>query len=379
MTNLGISVKDSPQNTLVLVTRLDNGEPVAGATVTIRTLDNKRLLGGKTDATASQSRRTRMRLRAAGKSARRPARTATREEQQEEESMVRTPRQLKFIVTAEKDGDVAYVASNWNEGILRGSSTSNFDLGERTPLLRGTVFTDRGVYKLGEEVHFKAVLRSDTPQGMQLLPAGNRSRHHRQRQSSGRMSISGPSPPTSGAPRNGRFTCRRKAHSEPIDHRLGERPATRDRGEFLVAAYRRPDFRVDLALSASEPVAGNKLQGTVTARYLFGAPMASQPVRWTYSKNPLFDAPPAVTEHFPDLYTFVGSDWSEEKSWPSGTISKKEGTLNAKGELLLSFPPRRKQAFPTSTNWREKSRTSPGSASPTGRQSAFTQHPGTSV
>ena len=25
---------------------------------------------------------------------------------------------LRFIVTAEKDGDVAYVASNWNEGIL---------------------------------------------------------------------------------------------------------------------------------------------------------------------------------------------------------------------------------------------------------------------
>src|SRR5205823_12858925 len=37
---------------------------------------------------------------------------------------------------------------------------------------RGTIFTDRGVYKPGEEVHAKVVLRSDTPKGMQLLPPG---------------------------------------------------------------------------------------------------------------------------------------------------------------------------------------------------------------
>jgi len=33
VTNLGITVKDSPQNTLVLVTRLDTGAPVGGADV----------------------------------------------------------------------------------------------------------------------------------------------------------------------------------------------------------------------------------------------------------------------------------------------------------------------------------------------------------
>jgi hypothetical protein len=34
------------------------------------------------------------------------------------------------------------------------------------------VFTDRGVYRLGEQVHVKAILRSDTNRGIQLLPAG---------------------------------------------------------------------------------------------------------------------------------------------------------------------------------------------------------------
>ena len=54
-----------------------------------------------------------------------------------------------FIVTAEKDGDAAYVGSDWNEGVQPWDFGSRFNLQEATPLLRGTVFTDRGVYRLG--------------------------------------------------------------------------------------------------------------------------------------------------------------------------------------------------------------------------------------
>ena len=50
VTNLGITVKDSPQNTLVFVTRLDNGAPVASARVSIVDRDNKALWTGTTDA-----------------------------------------------------------------------------------------------------------------------------------------------------------------------------------------------------------------------------------------------------------------------------------------------------------------------------------------
>ena len=50
VTNLGISVKDSPQNTLVLVTRLDDARPVEGAEVSIRTPDGKTFWKGATNA-----------------------------------------------------------------------------------------------------------------------------------------------------------------------------------------------------------------------------------------------------------------------------------------------------------------------------------------
>ena len=50
VTNLGLAVKDSPQNTLVFVTRLDNAAPVEGARVSIITLDNKVAWTGTTSA-----------------------------------------------------------------------------------------------------------------------------------------------------------------------------------------------------------------------------------------------------------------------------------------------------------------------------------------
>src|SRR5262249_9732063 len=112
VTNLGLSVKDSPDNTLVFVTRLDDAAPVAGAKVTIRTLDNKVFWSGTTgcDGVAIAP-----------------------------ETPLRDPRdwyQLRFIVTAEKDGDVAYVASDWTQGNEPWMFSLDFELEEAFPLLR---------------------------------------------------------------------------------------------------------------------------------------------------------------------------------------------------------------------------------------------------
>ena len=146
VTNLGVTVKDSPQNTLVFVTRLDSGEPVPGADVAIVRLDNSVAWTGRTDA-HGVALATAMPLR-----------------------NPRQPWKFAFIVTAAKDGDVAYVGSDWNEGVEPFFFGANYDITEAEPLLRGTVFPDRGVYKLGEEVHLKAILRTDTPTGIQLIP-----------------------------------------------------------------------------------------------------------------------------------------------------------------------------------------------------------------
>jgi len=107
-------------------------------------------------------------------------------------------------------------------------------------------------------------------------------------------------------------------------------------GVFLVAAYRRPDFRVDATLTAPTSLAGTKLTGTITARYLFGAPMASRPVKWTYSKTPVGDVPSVIRDRFPDdQFRFLGRDPEENRA--TQTIATREEKLNAKGELKLDL------------------------------------------
>jgi uncharacterized protein YfaS (alpha-2-macroglobulin family) len=339
VTNLGLSVKDSPLNTLVLVARLDTGAPVAGAKVSIRTLDNKVFWSGTTDATG---------VVIAPNTDLCVDHTKKTDANNEWENNWQALDKIHFIVTAEKDGDIAYVGSDWHDGISPGElGVENFDLGESSPLLRGTVFTDRGVYKLGEEVHLKAVLRSDMMTGMQLLPPGTKVNFviqdsHDKEVDKGSVAVND-------------WSSTEFVFTVPADGALGTYQVMANVGgqklqvfgDFLVAAYRRPDFRVDATLGGKSSVAGTKLDGKITGRYLFGSPMSSRPVVWKYTKLELFDVPAKVTDRWPDeRYSFL-----EAPPYPPPSpidVSSKEQKLNAKGELSLTLPTEVEDGMPYS-------------------------------
>ena len=327
VTNLGITVKDSPVNTLVFVTRLDNGQPVPDARVQIIRTDNRVFWTGSTNADGIAVAPD----------------TALRDQQR--------PWQLSFIVTAEKDGDAAYVASDWNEGISSWEFGIHTNLFEASPLLRGTVFTDRGVYRLGEEIHLKAILRSDTNSGIQLLPAGtpvhvsvrdSRDREIDRRQvtlsewSSAEWTVT---LPASGALGNYSIQARLEPRRErrPEDE-FDYRPERVVYGSFLVAAYRRPDFRVDVTLSGANRVTGASLDGVASGRYLFGGAMAGRPVRWKATRSATYSAPAAVLDRFiSDQWVFVGYD--PNYTGP-GTedVTGSDATLDRAGELAVTVP-----------------------------------------
>jgi alpha-2-macroglobulin len=344
VTNLGINVKDSPQNTLVFVTRLDSGAPVPGADVSIIKLDNSVAWSGRTDehglALAPQ-----LKLRHASRSW-----------------------EFRFIVTAAKDGDVAYVGNDWTEGIEPYEFGNPFDLNEAEPLLRGTAFTDRGVYKLGEEIHVKAILRRDTPSGIELVPTATNvyvAVRDSQNKVIDRRTVATNAwsstewtlrLPATGA--LGNYQVLATLDKETLEERA-PKPRREDdedehpqewrkvvRGGFLVAAYRRPEFRVDTTLSGDVALAGAPLKGVVQARYLFGAAMASRPVTWSYSRSPVFSAPAAVLNQYPaDRFTFVGC--CEQQQTPQfGRIGGKTATLDVKGLVALDLETQMSDGLP---------------------------------
>jgi len=328
VTNLGISVKDSPQNTLVLVSRLDNAAVVPGAKVSIRTMDNKVFWTGTTDANGiAIAPNTDLRVDRTKKDA---------NGEEEVEGSWQALGELHFIVTAEKDGDIAYATSDWNEGIGPWDFGLNFNLDESRPLLRGTIFTDRGVYKPGEEVHSKIVVRSDTPHGMQLLPPGTKvdivvTDSHAKEVDKRTVTLNDWS--------SAEWVWTVPGDSVLGDYSINAKSASQRlmiAGSFLVAAYRRPEFRVDVTLKAPTSVAGTKLNGVITGKYLFGAAMASRPVKWTYSKEPIYDVPRVIREKFQDgQWEFLGEDSEHRRE--NETINTKSQKLDAKGELKLNL------------------------------------------
>lgn len=331
VTNLGISVKDSPQNTLVFVTRLDNGEPMPGARVSLVARDGQVRWDGTTgsDGTALAPGAPRTRLR----------------------SWEGT--ELEFIVIAEKDGDIAYLGSNWHEGIAPWDFGYYLNLREAQPILRGSVFTDRGVYRLGEEVHFKAILRSDTPSGITLLPSGTAVdlslRDSQDKEIDKRtVKVNDWSSadwtvrlPADGALGTYRIGATLDGPAEPAS---GDDYGPRVGGSFLVAAYRRPDFRVDATLGSDSSVAGTTLSGALTAKYLFGAAMGKRPVKWRASREQLCGAPNAIREHFTDARFLFGGDCDYRSG--SEEVGGAETMLGNDGQLSVNLDTKVDQGRP---------------------------------
>ena len=110
-------------------------------------------------------------------------------------------------------------------------------------------------------------------------------------------------------------------------------------GTFLVAAYRRPDFRVETTLSGDPAVQGTTLRGTVEAKYLFGgcprcstSPVGSHP-------TPVQNAPGAVRERYPQSRYEIGylptDDDPRQLRVP---LLQKTEILAADGRLRLPLP-----------------------------------------
>ena len=109
-----------------------------------------------------------------------------------------------------------------------------------------------------------------------------------------------------------------------------------------VQEYRAPEFDVSVKTSANTILYGDTIRGTVSGRYLFGAPMKKADVRWTLYSNELrFSAPNLSEFHF-------GSEpprWHHEERYhrrydrggPS-PVAQGQGKLDEQGRLALQIP-----------------------------------------
>ena len=258
-TDLGLTAKFSPHQGLLLVTTLGDAEPVEGAWVEIRDEDNVVRWGGSTGADGVA-----------------PFPGWVEMLDYEDDS------RPTLIAIVEYGDDMAFTSSAYDRGFRawRFGIRSSF---RPAPVTRtGTLFTDRGLYRGGETVHIKGILRSRTDRDWSAIEDSLRLVVHDPR---GDLVIDEHLTSSEMGSFDTTWRIPRGAAQGTYDMRVGlasdatllaARSWQREgitSGSFRVDAFRPAAFRVEATSMADEYVAGDFFEGQVSGRYLFGAGM----------------------------------------------------------------------------------------------------------
>ncbi|NJP07600.1 MAG: alpha-2-macroglobulin [Chloroflexaceae bacterium] len=230
----------------------------------------------------------------------------------------------------------AAVSADWNQGIgpWELPVPFSYDLPEWT----GHLYTDRPIYRPGQQVSFKGIIRaeddvyftlpttSDEIEVLIIAPDG--SQIYQQ---------------TLSFNNNGTFA---DDLTLPADATLGQYTiqARLDRATFTasfeVAAYRTPEFEVTVTPQVTETVRGLPTRVRVDAQYFFGAPVAGVPVDWQVQSQPHH-----VALDWASQYRFSAEDdpWRCYDCWwlpdaSAETILSGRGTTDSEGRLWIDLP-----------------------------------------
>ncbi|MDJ0752877.1 MAG: MG2 domain-containing protein [Ardenticatenaceae bacterium] len=185
------------------------------------------------------------------------------------------------------------------------------------------VYTNRPIYKPGETVFYKAIIRldddavldmvpADTPVTVRLRDARNNVVLTQERTTNSFGSINGDFQLADGA-MSGEYVV-----EIDID---GERHS----GRFSVQDYRKPEYSVEVTASAERLVSGQEVELTIDSQYFFGEPVAEAQVS------------------IQQLETYRYYDWETGRSlenWASFDGSPIEGRTDENGLLTISVPVR---------------------------------------
>jgi uncharacterized protein YfaS (alpha-2-macroglobulin family) len=226
----------------------------------------------------------------------------------------------------------------------------NLPVGER---FVGALFTDRGVYKGGEEVHVRGTLRVEFPRGVKLLPKDFLPKVGvTVTDDAGSETWRGVVAVDQGLARGG-FDA---VFTLPADARQGTYTVAVLNGQvstsFLSTTYRRPDFKVDVALDRPSYVPGETISGSSTGTYLFGAPMAGLESKWVATASPTsFDPsaghPDLKLRNFTWTYVCIWYENCDDRN-EQGAIGTASAKLDSQGKqpVSISLPTNNKRHSP---------------------------------
>ncbi len=336
VTDLGVHAKVGLREAEVWVTGVSDGSVKQGAAVVLHDATGKAIATARTDAQGLAHLTW-----SSDPVAAKPAGTTSGEGDEDE-----SPNSgFEGYVSATLGTDRAITAiSEWDPDL----SPYHFNVSgawgdERLPLA-GAVFTERGIYRPGERVFAKAIIRNGSLGALRATSPGDSVQwtfHDRDgavlRETTVRLSAFGTADEsialTSGAA-VGEYQLEIKARRGGTWRRVA---AT----SYRVAEYRPPEFLVDLSAPSITRMPGDNFTATASARYLFGAPMGRAEISWMARQTPVsawaLDIPGTEGWYIGES----GSWWEDEQRQQANVFATRTDTLDATGarSFTVALPP----------------------------------------
>ncbi len=269
VTNMAVHFKRGLESSLVWVTTLDKGEPVAGAGVEIRGKNGESWFKGTTDRDGI------VRISSL------PCAL--------DDCNLNYSSKDPYYVFARKENDISFVQSTWSEGI----ESWRFNLPEEYDpsfLLAHTVL-DRSLFRAGETVHMKHFLRThgaqgfkparaaDVPPTLRISHLGSDQKYEQPLQ----WDSLGIAESSWQIPRDAKLGM----YSIQIK-RQGKDQSWMGCGSFRVEEYRVPLMKAEIKFPAEIQVNPKELSADLTARYLSGGMAAALPVKFRHQLQPAY-------------------------------------------------------------------------------------------
>ncbi|HWZ58130.1 MAG TPA: MG2 domain-containing protein, partial [Gemmatimonadaceae bacterium] len=286
VTDLAIHAKVGADNGAVWVTGVGDGRPRAGAQVVLHDRHGQIVATAITDGTGVAHFNGFRAGRGAPAAGLVPLQPASNDGDDDENDDVADEGPVLFqgYVDVRLGGDRGMIAVGGYEPDL---SPWRFALpaaiGNTALPVAAAVFTDRGIYRPGERIYAKAIIRSGMLGALRRPAMGDsiqwqlRDREDALvRDTTVRLSAFGTAATSFTVPANaglGDWTVRVRVARYGTWHTVED-------VTVRVAEYRPPEFLVDVTADSEPHVGGESLRVAAQARYLFGAPMAHAALSW---------------------------------------------------------------------------------------------------
>lgn len=236
----------------------------------------------------------------------------------------------------------AFSTTAWSDGIDPWSFS--LPASADRPATVGNLSTDRPLYRPGETVHIRGVLRNDSD-GRYTIPAAG---------AQPRLMISDPEgnqvysatvelgsfgtfsvdlPLSGDAPLGSYYMNTQLDGGDPYGNGAY--------GSFAVSEYRKPVFEISVQPARDDVLMGEPITATATARYFAGGALANAPVRWRLLANPYYFSPDTAPgyqfENLDDAY--ASYRWFDSPQSSGGElVAEGQATTDAGGQFTLSLP-----------------------------------------